>query len=345
STAPENSFTLRFCYLPSLGIVAVTSPPNAAHAILANLFPNDTGQNTPNPTNHHSRAAKLSSSGLFQYPADLPCRPYRWAQWLAGLHFPPVSSCDGQMLGSSGPRRAIEPSTRAVLAALRSRVRTQWALAAQLKSLADRKPACLPRFQEMMPTSNNVELGSWKELSGLDLENAGKSFRATSSQGSPDKDSSSSSAAVSPLLSSSSSTPHVRDEWERYGARYFRGVVKMKRELKKESDVEMLVEVSMEYPVRTSRVSLTMMKAKAAPPEDAGSHDLCAIANEVNAHCDTLLTEDVLYWDHLLSHQIILVMSCLATPSVDGFTGRLRRGRMRRKPVLFDRLRKTFVHR
>lgn len=77
----------------------------------------------------------------------------------------------------------------------------------------------------------------------MDLENAGKSFRATSSQGSPDKDSSSSSAAVSPLLSSSSSTPHVRDEWERYGARYFRGVVKMKRELKKESDVEMLVEV------------------------------------------------------------------------------------------------------
>lgn len=159
NTAPENSFTLRFCYLPSLGIVAVTPSSNVTHAILANLFPNDTGQNTPNPTNHHSRAAKLSPSGLFQYPADLPCRPYRWAQWLAGLHFPPVSSSDGQMPGASEARRAIEPSTRAVVAALRSRIRTQWALAAQLKSLADKKPACLPRFQEMMPTSNNVELG------------------------------------------------------------------------------------------------------------------------------------------------------------------------------------------
>lgn len=34
---------------------------------------------------------------------------------------------------------------------------------------------------------------------------------------------------------------------------------------------------------------------------------------QVNAHYDTLLTEDVSRWDHLLSHQLILVMECLAT--------------------------------
>ena len=34
---------------------------------------------------------------------------------------------------------------------------------------------------------------------------------------------------------------------------------------------------------------------------------------QVNAHYDTLLTEDMSCWDHLLSNQLILVMECLAT--------------------------------
>lgn len=34
---------------------------------------------------------------------------------------------------------------------------------------------------------------------------------------------------------------------------------------------------------------------------------------QVNAHYDTLLTEDVSHWDHLLSNQLILAMECLAT--------------------------------
>lgn len=39
----------------------------------------------------------------------------------------------------------------------------------------------------------------------------------------------------------------------------------------------------------------------------------CALlAVQVNAHYDTLLTEDVDRWDHLLSHQLLLVMECLA---------------------------------
>lgn len=34
---------------------------------------------------------------------------------------------------------------------------------------------------------------------------------------------------------------------------------------------------------------------------------------QVNAHYDTLLTEDDSRWDHLLSHQLVLVMGCLGT--------------------------------
>lgn len=71
---------------------------------------------------------------------------------------------------------------------------------------------------------------SWKEHSGSDLEQAANSFRPNPAQGSADND-------------SSPSTAGARNEWEQYGARYFRGVVKMKRGQKKEADVEMLVEV------------------------------------------------------------------------------------------------------
>lgn len=74
-------------------------------------------------------------------------------------------------------------------------------------------------------------VGSWKELTGSDVEQAASSFRSVSTQGSADND------------ASSTDTAGARNEWERYGARYFRGVVKMKRGQKKEADVEMLVEV------------------------------------------------------------------------------------------------------
>lgn len=159
-------FTLRFSYIPALGIVAVCPPPNYPSSLLANLFPNDTGRDTPNPTNHHGRAARASPLGVFEYPGDVPCRPYRWAQWLSGLHFPPPAfsfeATAGSGEGAGGSRKAIEPSVSAVVAELRSRVRTQWALASQLKAIGDKGPVCLAEFHDKLPlgkaSANNVEL-------------------------------------------------------------------------------------------------------------------------------------------------------------------------------------------
>ncbi len=142
---------MRFSFLPTLGIVAVCPQPGAPVDILANLFPNDTGKDTPNAANHHGKAARASPLGVFQYPPDVPHRPYRWAQWLAGLHFPPPTlapATAAALPGGADADRAglpIEPSLRSAMAALRSRVTTRMALDGQLKGLsAGKGPSPLP---------------------------------------------------------------------------------------------------------------------------------------------------------------------------------------------------------
>lgn len=157
-----NTFSVRFSYLPTLGVVAVSPPPTGASAgILANLFPNDTGKDTPNAANHHGAAARASPLGVFEYPADVPCRPYRWAQWLAGLHFPPPApGAAGTAVGAKTPVMPIEPSTRALLVALRSRARTHAALSDQLKGLsAGKGPSALPGGRDRLPeVTDDIEL-------------------------------------------------------------------------------------------------------------------------------------------------------------------------------------------
>lgn len=152
STPSKTTFSVRFSYLPALGIVAVCPQTGSPPGILANLFPDDTGKTTPNPANHHSKAARASPLGIFDYPSDVPCRPYRWAQWLAGLHFPPpaaaaLATTVGGADGAAAVAVAlpIEPSMRSAVAALGSRARTRLALGGQLKAIAAGKgPSPLP---------------------------------------------------------------------------------------------------------------------------------------------------------------------------------------------------------
>lgn len=155
STSTADTLKVRFSFLPSLGIVAVRPAAHDGGTPLANLFPADTGKDTPNPANHHNKAAQASPLGVFEYPADVPCRPYRWAQRLAGLRFPPAVGGGGPVAATAMP---IEPTTRSAVAALRSRARTLAALGGQLKALSDGKgPSSLPGSRDEAVTEG-VEL-------------------------------------------------------------------------------------------------------------------------------------------------------------------------------------------
>lgn len=161
SSSNCNSFTVRFSYLPALGIIAVCPQSPCPSSLLANLFPNDMGKDTPNPANHHGRAARASVVGVFEYPVDVLCRPYKWAQWLAGLHFSPTAggAADNGSDMAAALNYPIEPSTRAVVAALRSRVRTHAALEVQLKIFASKGPLPVLGLQDQMnEAASNIEL-------------------------------------------------------------------------------------------------------------------------------------------------------------------------------------------
>eukprot|EP00013_Stygamoeba_regulata_P022209 CAMPEP_0177643630 /NCGR_PEP_ID=MMETSP0447-20121125/8252_1 /TAXON_ID=0 /ORGANISM="Stygamoeba regulata, Strain BSH-02190019" /LENGTH=743 /DNA_ID=CAMNT_0019145927 /DNA_START=42 /DNA_END=2269 /DNA_ORIENTATION=- len=124
---------LRFVYLPALQIVAVrsrgsgveeersSSDPVRLPQLLSNLFPGDTGTETPNLANcrlllsesgetsgsdactagdhltddddgDDDSAAAAPSLRLFSYESGLETRPYHWAQRVCGLHYPPPVS-------------------------------------------------------------------------------------------------------------------------------------------------------------------------------------------------------------------------------------------------------------
>lgn len=75
---------------------------------------------------------------------------------------------------------------------------------------------------------------SWKELSGSELQLVAKAFEERGA---------SNAAAVQGAAAGGSGSPSSRKEWERYGARYFKGVVNMKKGRGKERNIELQVEV------------------------------------------------------------------------------------------------------
>jgi Fms-interacting protein/Thoc5 len=136
--------TLTLQYMPALGVVAVTAGGTHAPAhLLTNLFPGDSGAVSPNLSNAHSVAAATAAGAgssssssssaaaavTFQYPEALPARPYRWAQWLCGLYYSAPADVD------AADRAPLEPSTRAVVTRIRSRIVSRAVLEYQLQQV------------------------------------------------------------------------------------------------------------------------------------------------------------------------------------------------------------------
>ncbi|DBB05940.1 TPA: hypothetical protein ACH3X3_009935 [Trebouxia sp. C0006] len=78
------SHTITFAYLPSLGVVTAEAGDQPGNELLAALFKDDSGKDTPNMAN------KYLEDGSFVFDTKVIARPYRWAQWLAGLDFLPA---------------------------------------------------------------------------------------------------------------------------------------------------------------------------------------------------------------------------------------------------------------
>lgn len=80
--APLMAVTFR--YLTVLNVVTVESEDAGDNVYLANLFPGDSGAQSPNEANNQLQG------GQFQFDLTMRDRPYRWAQHLAGMDFLPA---------------------------------------------------------------------------------------------------------------------------------------------------------------------------------------------------------------------------------------------------------------
>lgn len=74
---------VQFNYLPALKLVTARATSAADTAVLASLYPGDTGVDTPNSAN------RLLEDAGFKYSVTREDRPYRWAQHLGGMDFLP----------------------------------------------------------------------------------------------------------------------------------------------------------------------------------------------------------------------------------------------------------------
>ena len=125
-----------FVYLHNLHVVTVNVKPNKAGAnkgkkdvaidddLLVNLFPGDTGSDTPNVAN------KVRVAG-FEFDRSRADRPYKWAQHLAGLDFlepVPVGRALGAEAAEGVAKHQAQARVRNVLAALRARMASRAAL-------------------------------------------------------------------------------------------------------------------------------------------------------------------------------------------------------------------------
>jgi THO complex subunit 5 len=126
---PPSLVPIRFAYLPALNIVTVTVTTTdgkpagiGSQDVLVNLVPDDMGDVSPNPAHHFDgqrRAIKF----------DATARPYRWAQWLAGLDFVPLARAEQQ------PDQRSSVAT--ILTLLKQRLVARKSLATQFKSLSE----------------------------------------------------------------------------------------------------------------------------------------------------------------------------------------------------------------
>eukprot|EP00898_Chlorokybus_atmophyticus_P007044 jgi/Chlat1/7340/Chrsp59S06968 len=129
--AAAELLVVSFRFLPRLHVIGVASSfPDGSSASLANLFPNDTGEDTPN------QASKLLHNGAFMFDGQFPSRPFRWAQHLAGLDFLDDPSASG-MLGSIEALAAHRQQQRCarVVEQLRNRARALQAIQAETAQL------------------------------------------------------------------------------------------------------------------------------------------------------------------------------------------------------------------
>jgi len=309
---------LVFKYFPALNVVTVEAENQ--RGLLANIYPNDTGQYLP-----HTSMEKGSVESKKQlFPEEMPGRPYKWLQWLAGIY----------NLTPEGPTLIAQPSTGSIVKAILDRVGAQESLSEQLHAL-EKCPHPVPVHESathLFPSSATTKLVKWTEISASEADEKITSSQLARLSGAP----------VFHRKGSSNGDGSAASSWATFGRRCFHGVLMTQTK----ETYEAIVQVFVDYPVRAPHFTLL-------PTSDSM---VAIIQSEVNDHADELRAANEL---QLLSHQLRRLQMCLdvlakATSSSGSSKNkktesasqeRMHRGRDRRLAFVFDPETKRLIHR
>jgi len=168
------SVQLQFVFLRQLNVISVKSKWNSKHrsgatgALLVNLFPEDPGLLSPNPANAQWLPSKSTA-----WDPQLPGRPYRWAQQLAGLSF------EGIVQQGSEPS---EVHFRAVVSRVKARIASNITLRQELSSLEAKKPTLTKAQKAQFQMAATATISSWS-LQGQDEDTLVRVFEAVLERG------------------------------------------------------------------------------------------------------------------------------------------------------------------
>ena len=306
---------LRFEYLPGLNVVTVVAESN--EALLANLFPNDTGEFLPR-TDTTYMVGKTDKLAM-PFPEDRSGRPYKWAQWLAGLDF----------LDPRSPQ-TNQPTTQQIVDSVLGRIYAQEALSQQLESLRKRPhPVRVPpKTRQLFAGKERTKVVQWEEL-----EETHELFeRPTRSQ-----------TTIVPVFRMRESQ---KEEASQYGKRCFLVKFATSGNFDCPKTVRAVVNIYADYPKHVPKFSILDMD-KSGPVQQ----DLRVIQNEVNAFTDELCGGKTVHEIQVLSLQLRRLQMCLDVLCGDvdkaklSSFGRSKRGRDRRLAFVYDPDAQRFKHR
>ncbi|XP_046860559.1 THO complex subunit 5 homolog [Xenia sp. Carnegie-2017] len=164
-----------FCYIPLLNIITVSLDILCSEneklkfsgrsllspdSVLTCLFPEDFGDVTPNPTNHH-QLNKLGIENVTFGKLNIG-RPYKWVQKLCGLEFPTSDSKSNEIptVNSSLSASHMERTVKSI----KSRILTRILLTKQLISLESLSIPLSEEGRHLFPVKSLSTLESWNVI-------------------------------------------------------------------------------------------------------------------------------------------------------------------------------------
>ncbi|KAJ8679912.1 hypothetical protein QAD02_015699 [Eretmocerus hayati] len=173
----DTKLKLQFYYLTTLKLVTVESDlltvnlggisvgdMLVSESVLRELYPGDTGLESPNPANSY----QLAKQKLGSFASLGLGIPYKWAQRMAGLHFIPVDARDQKSVNHDSSQDSVE----SVLKEIRRRVKARLELCEEIRQLESGNLPSLtgtldPIPQKVSTILHKFTISSWKNFCSI----------------------------------------------------------------------------------------------------------------------------------------------------------------------------------